>query len=81
MLLVNNFSLLLLYLFLASLTVKHVVVAHDANWVKALSARGLSAPGRNLKASSKTHSLTKRHSHLLTVNELDMSYAEGHAFH
>lgn len=55
----------------------NVAGAHNMDLGKALHERSLSAPGRELKASSLRDSLVKRHTEFRLTNEVALNYAEG----
>ena len=57
----------------------NVVGVHSMELSKALPERSLSAPGRELKASSLRDSLAKRHTEFRLTSEVTLNYAEGNS--
>ena len=67
-------------LLLCIMFIDNVVEARTMDLAAALKERGNSAPGRELKASSKTNSLEKRHTEFVLTKEIEVNYAEGMSF-
>lgn len=57
----------------------NVARAHSMDMGKALHERSVSAPGRELKASSLRDSLAKRHTEFRLTSEVALNYAEGNS--
>ena len=72
---VLDFSLLLLITF-----INIVVKARNTDLAAALQERRTSAPGRELKASSRNDALGKRYSEFVLTKEIEINYAEGISF-
>ena len=75
---VLNFGLGVLLL---SILIDNVVKAYTMDLATALRERGNLAPGRELKASSRTNVLEKRHTEFVLTKEIEINYAEGMNFH
>ena len=77
--LVNGPSLLVLRLLLLITFLHDVVGAPSVDWAQVLRERTVSSE-RELKASSKTDSLSRRHSDFVLANEAEIFFTEGNSF-